>query len=110
VLTTIISYIGRPYSDGTYDHYNHWYRSSTRILLTGPPPDYTHADQLVVGTERTAAYHRETSVLAFLYKYEFIAIKINIHNIFSYFEFCSFRYTNIGRSLGLHRMLCGYET
>jgi hypothetical protein len=70
VLTTIISYIGRPYSDATYDHYNHWYRSSTRILLTGPPPerttDYTQAEQLVLGTERTAAYHRETSVLAFL--------------------------------------------
>ncbi|KAK1611013.1 hypothetical protein QYE76_034686 [Lolium multiflorum] len=51
----------RPYSEATYDHYNHWYRSSTRILLTGPPPERM-TDSLVVGTERTAAYHRDTSI------------------------------------------------
>jgi hypothetical protein len=87
VLTTIISYIRRPYNDATYDDYNQWYRSSTRTLLTGPPPeDYTQVEQLDLGPERTAAYHRETSVLTFVYKYYFIAIKINIHNILLLFS------------------------
>ena len=72
MVTTIIPSICRPYHDATTARYKDWYHSSTRTLLTAPPParptHRTREEQLVRGTERTAAYQRDSSVLAVFIK------------------------------------------